>query len=85
MAGAVYLLCALTSLTCGVLSLRGYRALAVNLLFWTSLCFFGFAIENVLLYCDRVAFPDIDLSLTRTLAGLVSLLLLVYGLVWDTN
>ena len=85
MAGAVYLLCALTSFLCAVLSLRGYRAQAVNLLFWTSLCFFGFAIENVLLYCDRVVVPDIDLSLARSIARLVSLLLLIYGLVWDSN
>ena len=85
MPGTVYLLCAFTSLLCAGVSLRGYRALAVNLLFWTSLCFFGLAIDNLLLYIDFVVVPETDLSSVRNLAGLVSLLLLIYGLVWDSN
>jgi hypothetical protein len=34
---------------------------------------------------DFVVVPHTDLSIVRSLIGLTSLLLLVYGLVWDTN
>ena len=85
MPGAVYLLCAATSLACAVLLLRGYRTLGINLLFWSSLCFWGLTIDNVLLYVDMIVVPDIDVSIAHLLVGLASVLLLVFGLVWDTT
>jgi hypothetical protein len=81
----VYVLCAATSLACAILLLRGYRQSAVRLLFWSSLCFFGLALENVFLILDLVIFPEVPLSLVRRLIGLASLALLLYGLVWDSK
>ena len=81
MAEAVYLLCALTSLLCAVLLLRGYRASRTPLLFWSCLCFVGLAVNNVLLFVDLVVVPEFDLRVLRASAALGSLALLVYGLV----
>jgi len=81
MAEAVYLLCALTSLVCAVLLLRGYRASRTPLLFWSCLCFVGLAVNNVLLFVDLVIVPDYNLRVLRAATALTSLVLLIYDLV----
>jgi hypothetical protein len=85
MAAAVYLLCALTSLACAVLLLRGYQVRGVRLLLWSGLAFIGFAFGNVMLVVDRLVVPAIDLSIWRSLPVLAGLALLIYGLVWDAR
>jgi hypothetical protein len=85
MAEAVYLLCAGTSVICALLLFRGYRASRTRLLFWSSLCFAGLAANNVLLFLDLVVITELDLSLWRSLVGLVALMLLIFGLVWESK
>ena len=85
MAKAVFLLCALTSLACAVLLLRGYRRNASRLLLWSGLCFVGLALNNGLLVLDRVVLPDVDLSTWRQVPALAGVGLLLYGLVWDAD
>ena len=85
MATAVYILCALTSLACAILLLRGYRHSRVRLLFWSGLCFVGLALNNILLIVDIEIFPDVDLSLIRSLPALAGVGLLIYGMVWDSK
>jgi hypothetical protein len=85
MAEAVYLLCALASLACAVLLWRGYRRSRARLLLWSSLCFAGLTANNVLLFVDKVMIPDMNLSLWRSSAALAGVLLLIYGLIWDTE
>ena len=85
MATLVYALCALTALACAVLLLRGYARNRVRLLLWVGLCFAGLTLNNVLLIVDRRLVPEVDLSLWRTLPALVGILVLVYGLVWETR
>jgi hypothetical protein len=85
MAEAVYILCTLTSLACTVLLLRGYIRRRVRLLLWSSFCFFGLTISNILLFIDLVVLPHIDLSVWRSLATLIALVVLIYGLVWDAS
>ena len=85
MAGIVYLLCAATSLACAVLLLRAYKQSRVRLLFWSGLCFIGLALNNALLFIDLEVFPQADLFLLRSAPALVGLLLLIYGLIWDTE
>lgn len=86
MAKAVFLLCALTSVVCAVLLLRGYARSESRLLLWSGLCFVGLAINNGLLVVDRVLLPnDVDLSLWRQVPALAGVLLLLYGLVWDAD
>jgi hypothetical protein len=85
MAEVVYLLCALTSLLCAVLLFRHYRAVRTPLLFWSSLCFSGLVINNVLLFVDLAVFLDRDLRVLRSGSALISLSLLLYGLVAETK
>lgn len=85
MAEVVYILCALTSLTCAALLLRSYARNRARLLLWSGLCFSGFALNNILLFIDVSMWPDTDLSIVRALPALIGLLFLLYGLVWDAK
>ena len=79
-----YVLCALTSILCAVLLLRGYLRSRSRLLMWSTLCFIGLAINNILLFVDLVILPDsIDLRVVRSGSALLSLLLMVAGLIWE--
>ena len=84
MTGIVFVLCALTSLACAVLLLRGYFRTRARLLLWTGLCFAGLFINNVLLIVDART-PNVDLSVWRSLPAVAGLVLLVYGLIWDAD
>jgi hypothetical protein len=83
MSGVVYILCALTSLICSVLLLRGYARSGVRLLLWSGLCFVGLTLENVILYLGMQVILDIDMSLWRKIPGVIALALLLFGLIWD--
>ncbi|MFL5305395.1 MAG: DUF5985 family protein [Polyangia bacterium] len=83
MAAAVYLLCALTSIVCATLLIRAYRANRARLLFWSSLCFIGLALNNVLLFVDLVLVPQVDLRMVRDVTALAALAVMLFGLIWD--
>ena len=83
MSEAIYVLCALTSLACSWLLMKGYRRSGHRLLFWSSLCFVGLTLNNLLLIFDKLVFPDIDLLLLRNVSALISMLLLLYGLIYE--
>lgn len=79
----IYSLCALTSLACAVLLLRSYTRSRYRLLLWSGLCFSGLTLNNVLVVLDKVIFPDVDLSSWRLATGLLALLLMLFGLIWE--
>jgi Family of unknown function (DUF5985) len=85
MAELTYLLCAATSVLCAVLLLRGYLRTRTRLLMWSTLCFIGLALNNILLFLDLVVFPgpEIDLRFERSGSALLSIALLVIGLIWE--
>jgi hypothetical protein len=83
MAALVYTLCALTCLACAALLLRGYRETRGPLLLWSGLCFVGLTAGNVLLVVDRVFLTSVDLSTGRLAIAFFSLLLLLFGLIWE--
>lgn len=85
MAEGVYILCALTSGLCAFLLLRSYRQTRTQLLLWSALCFVGLALNNTLLFTDLVLVRTLDLSLARHTTALASLVVLVYGLIMDTE
>jgi hypothetical protein len=85
MASVVYALCALTSAGCAALLVRGYRRQRSRLLLWSSLCFVGLFLNNSLLFVDLVLVESVDLSVGRGFVALGSLLVLLYGLVWDAK
>ncbi len=83
LATAIYVLCALTSMICAALLLRGYSQSRVRLLFWSGLCFVGLALNNILLILDVAVLPDIDMEMWRTLPAVAGVSALVYGLIWE--
>ena len=85
MAEATYVLCALASIVCALLLLRGYLASRTRILFWSSLCFTGLALNNILLFVDLVIVPGADLSGWRNATALAGLMLLLFGLIWDAQ
>jgi len=85
MAEAVYILCALTSVACAVLLLRGYSRSRLRLLLWSGLCFAALAVSNLVLFADLVIFRGIDMSLWRSSIALVGIATLLYGLIWDAQ
>jgi hypothetical protein len=82
----LYLLAALTSISCMVLLFRGYARNGARLLLWSALCFVGLSINNVLLFFDFVIFPtQVDLRIYRLLAGLAGVLFLLYAFIWEAE
>jgi hypothetical protein len=80
---AAYATGVLTSCFCAFLLIRSYRAQRTRLLLWCSLCFVGLALNNVILFTDLFVVPEISLELLRTTTALVSLLLMLFGLIWE--
>ena len=85
MAEVVYLLCAITSIVCAVLLATSYREQRTRLLMWSTACFVGLALNNVLVFVDIVVVPDVDLSLVRTGTAFVAVTLLLIGLLWEES
>lgn len=85
LAKAVYILCALTSLGCAALLIRGYLRSRARLLLWSSISFVGLAINNILLVVDRLVIPDYDLYVLRLVSALASVVILLYGLIWEAE
>jgi hypothetical protein len=83
MAEVVYILCGATSILCAVLLFRSYLASRARLLFWSSLCFVGLALNNVLLILDLYVVST-DLFYLRTLIALAAMAMLIYGLIWSS-
>jgi hypothetical protein len=83
MAALIYSLCALTCIAAFVLLLRGWRATRFRLLFWSALCFAGLTVNNILLVLDKLVFLQVDLTTLRLVTGLVAVLLLLFGLIWE--
>jgi hypothetical protein len=82
----VYSLCALTSLACAVLLVRSWMRTRTKLLAWSSACFMGLTINNIILVIDLVLYKtETDLSLARAVTAFLSILALVVGLVWSSN
>jgi len=81
----IYGLCALTAAMCAVLLLRAYLRTQFRLLMWSALCFAGLTVNTVLLVLDRLVFTSVDLSTARLTVALCALLLLLYGLTWESG
>jgi hypothetical protein len=85
MGPAVYILGALTSLCCALLLVRGYFRVRKKLLLWSGICFTGLAVSNLLIFVDLVLFPDVNLYRVRLITAAVAMILLLYGLVWESE
>jgi hypothetical protein len=80
-----YFVCVLTSILCAALLVRTYRTTRSRLLLWSSLCFVGLALHNILLFTDMFIVPSVNLELWRSGTALCSMLLLLFGLIWEAR
>ena len=85
MAATVYALCGLASLACAALLARAWSRERVRLLLWCLLCFAGLALNNVVLFVDKVIVTDTDLSVWRALPAALGVAALVFGLVQEAG
>jgi hypothetical protein len=85
MAAVIYILCAATSLLCALLLLRGWRQSRSGLLLWSGLCFAGLTASNVILVLDRLVYTEADLTTPRLALALAALILLLFGLIWESD
>ena len=85
LAEAIYVLCAVTSLTAALLLLRQYSLRRSPILLWSCIGFFGLALNNVLVFVDFGLLPDVDLALPRSAAGAAAMIALVHGLIRETG
>jgi hypothetical protein len=83
MAFTIYSLCTLTSLACAWLLLASYRRTGHRLLFWSGWSFVAMTVNNLFLVLDKIVFPELYLLPVRLGAALVSMLLLLYGLIYE--
>jgi Family of unknown function (DUF5985) len=84
MAEAIYLLCALTSITRAALLWRSWRRTHARLLIWSTVCFVALAVNNCLLFVDLVLVRDSSLVVLRNAAALIGVGSLLAGLIWET-
>jgi hypothetical protein len=82
---AIYGLCTLTALWVAWLLLRSYLRTRFRLLLWSGLCFLALTANNLLLIADKLIFKQMDLSTLRLATGLVAVLLLVGGLILESD
>jgi len=85
MGPVVYVLGGLIGLTCAVLLLRGYSRVHKRLLLWSGVCFLGLALSNFLVFLDLVIIPHIDLYRWRLTVAAIAMILLLYGLIWESE
>jgi hypothetical protein len=71
---------------CAFLLLRAYARVRQRLLLWSGLCFVGLAISNAVLFFD-LAIVQADVSLYTWRLGIAagSMLLLLYGLIFESD
>jgi hypothetical protein len=83
MATVVYALCGLTASGCAVLLVRSYLRSRARLLLWASVCFIGLALNNIVLFIDKVIVTDQSLAGWRTIPQVTGLAVFALGLVWE--
>ena len=83
MAEAVYTFCALISSVCAALLIRAWLADRRRLLLASAICFVGLALNNVMLFVEKVIATGVDLSTWRDLPALFGLCALLGTLVWE--
>jgi hypothetical protein len=81
----VNLLGTLVAGLCAVLLLRAYSAVRKRLLLWAGLCFAGLAASNALVVTDLFLIPELDLYRWRLAVAAMAMLLLVYGLIFESD
>lgn len=82
---AVNVLGTLVAGLCAVLLLRAYGSVRKRLLLWAGLCFAGLAASNGILVADLFLIPDMDMYRLRLGIAAMAMLLLIYGLIFESD
>ena len=85
MLAVVNVLGTLTVGLCAFLLLRAYARVRQRLLLWSGLCFAGLTVSNAVLFIDLAVVPDRNLYTVRLGAAALSMLLLLYGLIFESD
>ena len=56
-----------------------------RLLLWSGLCFVGLTISNAMLFVDLSLIPGVSLYTWRLSVAAMSMLLLLYGLIFESD
>lgn len=75
----------LTAGLCAVLLLRAYARVRKRLLLWCGLCFAGLTLGNAVLILDLWALPDVSLYRMRLVIAAVSMCVMLYGLIFESD
>lgn len=75
----------LTVALCAFLLLRAYMKSRTRLLLWSGLCFVGLTLSNILLVIDLAVVPNVSLYFWRQTTAAASVLLLLYGLIFESD
>jgi hypothetical protein len=70
---------------CALPLLRAYARVRQRLLLWSGLCFAGLTLSNVLVVVDFAVVPEFSMYAWRLAVAAVSLLLLLYGLIFESD
>jgi len=81
----IYGLCAAVALFCAAMLLIAWHRQRHRLLLWSGLCFAGLTLNNILLVLDKIVFLQVDLSPWRHSLSVLSIAVLLYGLIWDSD
>jgi hypothetical protein len=79
----VYFLCFLGSGLCAYLLVSAFRRSNEKLLLWSAICFCLLAVNNLLVFVDIIVFPEVDLTVWRSLTSVSAVSALIYGFVWE--
>jgi hypothetical protein len=85
MAGAVYLLCIVTSALCAYLLFRAHQRTKRRFLLWSALCFLFLMVNNVLVLLDLLVLPDGTLVAYRQFTALLAVGVMIYGFMWEVD
>jgi hypothetical protein len=85
MAPLVYVLGTIVTLLCATLLFRAYASVRRKLLLWSAICFAGLTVSNALLFVDLVVIPNVNLHPLRLTTAALSMLVLLFGLVWESD
>ena len=81
----VNILGSLTVGLCAVLLLIAYSRVKQRLLLWSGLCFAGLTLSNALVVIDLAVVPEFSIYLWRLGVAALSLLPLLYGLIFESE
>jgi hypothetical protein len=75
----------LTTALCAVLLLRAHKNVRKRLLLWSGLCFVWLAVANAVRIADLRFFLSLDLYTYRLGASAIAMVLLLWGLIWESQ